>query len=45
MDIQADKRGAVLENWIADRNVTQLNDGSPTHKDRETGTRTGRQAQ
>ena len=28
----ADKRGKVLENWLAVKNMTHINHGSPTHK-------------
>ena len=33
----ADKRGLIFEDWIADTNMAQLNEGLPTHVNRKTG--------
>ena len=37
---RADRRGVIVENWIATKNMAPANDGSPTHTNRTTGKET-----
>jgi len=35
---RTDKRGRIVEEWLADSNMLPLNDGTPTHTNRSSGT-------